>query len=70
MKDEDGEDGERRGGEDRGVHKAVKVDHATAALVLDKQTGDQRLVTPQDYPDGHGNFFPSAYEEILEVPRC
>merc|ERR1719387_1144988 len=49
-----------------GVHQAVKVDHATAVLVLDRLTGDQRLVTPTE---GYGNFFPSPYEEILEVRK-
>merc|ERR1719387_1461744 len=49
-----------------GVHKAVKVDHATAVLVLDRQSGEQRLVTPER---AYGNFFPSPYEEILEVRR-
>jgi hypothetical protein len=49
-----------------GVHKAVKVDHATAVLVLDRKTGEQRLVTPTE---GYGNFFPSPYEEILEVRK-
>lgn len=52
-------------GRDRrsGVHQAVKVDHDTAVLVLDKQTGEQRLV------EERGNFFPSPYEDILEVRK-
>ena len=44
-----------------GVQDAVNVDDETAVLVLDRATGQQRLV------EARGLFFPAALETIVEV---
>jgi len=45
----------------KGKQQAVFLDTDSAALVLDKTTGMEKLVTQQ------GVFFPGAYQEVLEV---
>jgi len=45
----------------RGIQKAVFLDTDSAALVLDKSTGMQKLVTEQ------GVYVPGAYQELVEV---
>eukprot|EP01052_Picozoa_sp_SAG31_P035730 SAG31_NODE_4351_length_3323_cov_2.160360_1_plen_434_part_00 len=52
-----------RPGRHPGVQPAVKVDHDMSVLLLDRESGEQRLVTD------HGNLFPSAMEEVLEVRK-
>merc|ERR550514_1014181 len=43
--------------------EAVSVDHETAVLVMDKESGQQRLVTEK------GLFLPQPLDEILEVRK-
>jgi hypothetical protein len=51
-----------------GKQRATFLDEDTAALVLSRQTGQQRLVTLAA-TGGKGIFVPSAYEQILEKRR-
>jgi len=45
----------------KGIQRAVFLDTDSAALILDKTTGMQKLVVEK------GVFFPDAYQEVLEV---
>merc|ERR1719498_1962822 len=45
----------------KGKQRAVFLDTDSAALILDKTTGMEKLITQQ------GVFFPGAYQEVIEV---
>jgi len=48
---------------DNGVQEAVNVDHETAVLVVNNESGQQRLVTD------NGLFVPGPLDEILQVRK-